>query len=518
MLVVGVLLAIVVRHCGGLIYGLDDTYIHMAVAKNLARHGVWGINPYEWSSPSSSPAYTLLLAIVFRIFGVNAWAPLVLNIIASVLLLTVLYSALNKHAAGLANWVKTGFLISAVLILPLPVLTLIGMEHIFHALLIVILIDKFIDLVTEKNANAQQILLFSVLSGAAIMTRYESGFLLAPMFIALLIKRKLIPALGLALGISIPVRIFSMISEAHGAMTLPNSVLLKSEAGAPLASGPGLLGPILNFMDRVYRGATIEPALLAFAAVFIIYLLRRLKPPRPVYYTGILITVTALLGHFTFVYSGVQYRYTAYLIAVCLAASIPLLKCAEQSAPRMQKRIGLALAFLVLCVFSIRAGSNLYQAPFASRNIHDQQYQMGLFLRQYYTDRPVAVNDIGAVDYLADLRTVDIVGLGNNTLARLMYCNRLSPSLYRAIIEQRHTCIAIIYDSWMYPQWRPRNWIPVCRWKIKNNYVCGDNTVTFYAANPKYETELVRNLLAFAPHLPKSVQVQYNQSASRAVK
>ena len=36
------------RTGGGLVYGLDDPYIHMAMAKNLARHGVWGVNATEF--------------------------------------------------------------------------------------------------------------------------------------------------------------------------------------------------------------------------------------------------------------------------------------------------------------------------------------------------------------------------------------------------------------------------------------------------------------------------------------
>src|SRR5574341_2136772 len=64
---------------GRLIYSLDDAYIHMALAKNLAHHGVWGCTPFHFSSSSSSLLWTAVLAAAYRVFGVRDAIPLVLN-------------------------------------------------------------------------------------------------------------------------------------------------------------------------------------------------------------------------------------------------------------------------------------------------------------------------------------------------------------------------------------------------------------------------------------------------------
>lgn len=41
---------------GHVLYALDDAYIQMAVGKNLAAHGVWGVTRHEFSGAGSSLA------------------------------------------------------------------------------------------------------------------------------------------------------------------------------------------------------------------------------------------------------------------------------------------------------------------------------------------------------------------------------------------------------------------------------------------------------------------------------
>ena len=56
---------LILRENGHLVYALDDPYIQMAMAKNFALHGVWGITRFGFTSASSSPLWTLLIAVSY---------------------------------------------------------------------------------------------------------------------------------------------------------------------------------------------------------------------------------------------------------------------------------------------------------------------------------------------------------------------------------------------------------------------------------------------------------------------
>src|SRR5579872_596074 len=64
---------------GNFSYPLDDSFIHLAVAKTLAFKGVWGISKYEFASASSSILYPMLVAMVFFIFGAHTIVGFIIN-------------------------------------------------------------------------------------------------------------------------------------------------------------------------------------------------------------------------------------------------------------------------------------------------------------------------------------------------------------------------------------------------------------------------------------------------------
>jgi hypothetical protein len=133
---------------------------------------------------------------------------------------------------------------------------------------------------------------------------------------------------------------------------------------------------------------------------------------------------------------------------------------------------------------------------------------MGLFVKKYYSSKVVALNDIGAVSYLADAKILDLWGLGSKEAACLRLKNSLDTDALSGLAAKDHAEIAIIYDDWFSNagiSFIPREWIKVGEWAIRDSVIWGD-TVSFYAIDNLYVETLARNLHDFAPQLPKGVQ------------
>src|SRR5262249_14612423 len=86
------LLFLILLHDGGhFTYTLDDPYIHLALARNIA-FGGYGINPGEPAAPSSSILWPFLLAPFARLPAIFELAPLLLNLLCLAVFVGVLWT------------------------------------------------------------------------------------------------------------------------------------------------------------------------------------------------------------------------------------------------------------------------------------------------------------------------------------------------------------------------------------------------------------------------------------------
>jgi len=513
---VTVILAVTInKNQGHLVYGLDDAYIHMAIAKNAAIHHVWGVTRFGFTSSTSSPLWTFLLAGAYLVFGVNEWSPLVLNLLFGTLTLVCAYVFLAKHINRAAHWLIFLVLLTAVTVTPMPWMTVIGMEQLLHALLTLCFVFIAAEqLSSSKRETPRGRILLLVLAPLLSMTRYEGLFVVLVVCVLLLTRKRALYSAGIGVVALAPVVAYGFWSVSHGWFFLPNSLLLKGHR--PDASSLSGIASLLGL--RALTGIWHNPhlmVLLGAALLQLIYLrFKRRNALDPGRAYASLAFVGAILLHVQFASSGWGYRYESYLVVlgvVTVSTSLSDLLFAIRAWNLGRRALlryapGIPLLMVLAALFHSVAYRSVI-APQAMTNIFEQQFQMGLFLRRFYPGRTVAVNDIGAVCYLADVRLLDLFGLGTVETARSKLRGQYSTRVISDLAQERQVDVAIVYDRWLrhYSGGIPAEWIRIGQWKIQHNLVCGDNSISLYATTPSAADELTRNLKAFAADLPPDV-------------
>jgi hypothetical protein len=496
---------------GQLVYPLDDTYVHLAIAKNLILHGVWGITPDGFTSSTSSPLWTFLLALVWCLFGVRDAAPLVLNILFGTLLIGAVYVCPRRRVACSSSFV---FVVLFLLVFstPLPALTLAGMEHTLHALLAVLFAHRSAAMLSSSRKPAiGYFAQWLALAACMVMARYEGLFALSVVAALLIFARKLSWAILLVIAGALPVAGYGLWAVSHGWYFLPNSVLLKGSF--PGFSLSQILTWILSFFGRIL----LNPDILLLLAASLFVLLGLTGEKSWGYRTSlVLIFVGATLLHMLFATTGWFYRYEAYLVALgifCLGAAVAdwVSNVSRDVRIHLESVPLYATVMLLLVVwvfpFAQRAGDSLKEAPQAANNIYEQQFQVAMFLNRFYNGRTVALNDIGAVSYLADVRLLDLWGLGSMPVARLKLTHAWDQGQVSRLAREDGVDIAVVYDAWYADiGGLPSDWERVGQWTVQNNVVLGDSTISLYCVNPSERNTLIEDLKQFSAALPQDVK------------
>jgi hypothetical protein len=472
--IVVIMLARIVARNGEIVFPLDDPFLHLAIAKHLAEDGVYGVTRESFSAASSSIVWPWVLAALERVVGDHRVTPILLNLAAA--------GALLVHV-GRRTSVWTTALIAVAA--PLAPMIVLGMEHVAHAWITVLLLSAGI--AARRGQAPARLLVLAGLAALATSLRYESLALVGVLALVLLLRRQLVAALVLGVAGLVPPALFAAFAHAHGAPLLPTSVLLKAHAGGALAVLAG------NLREAPHLVAWLVALLLTAGA------LRNASREAPRDARTLALVVAALLAaHLVFGRVGWFYRYEMYLVvagAYAVGRAAPHVASLHPAASRAA--VALVVAALLVLPLKRAVSAHLATVP-AAGNIHDQQLHTARFLERFFAGQKVAVNDAGAVGYLHDGPLVDLLGLADLDVARargFAIDHPLTREQVRALSAGAK--IAIVYDQWFVGA-IPEEWTKVATWTIRDNRVCAFPDVAVYStdASDVASVERLRSLVA----------------------
>ncbi len=499
--VLGLLICILHRDNGVFTYSLDDPYIHLALAENLA-HGHYGINPGEASSPSSSVVWPFLLAP----FATQAWGqyvPLALNVLfcglAAWWIGRIVDGWDSRRGSKIGGWLGRFAVATALMLVAnLAGLTFVGMEHGLQLLLAIVCAAGLVE------AYAGRPIPMWCIGAAAFgpMVRYENFALVAAVALVLYGQGRWGTAVRLAVVSGVGPALFSLFLVTRGLAALPSSVMVK--AGAYSAADKGVLAALKNLYWGIPGGTLREDAWwcqLAVAVVLLVLMVRERQRVRQFVMGGALLAAALQLA-----VGRVNWfsRYEVYAMAfTALVASTALVETTRIW------RLALIAGLLALGHPYWQA---LLQTPDAASNIYQQQYQMHRFVADFYR-KTVAVNDLGWVSYQrpAGVYVLDLWGLASPEASRHLHKN---VDWLETITTAHHAGLAIVYPPW-YEEGAPEEWDP-----LATMCITGPRTsvafpcVAFYRTEVGDKAALTAEMAAFARTLPAGVKITLGEDST----
>ena len=488
------LLLVLHRNHGVFTYALDDPYIHLALAEQLA-HGHYGINAGEATSPSSSLLWPFLL-IPFAGTRWHVYVPLFWNVMFGAATAWLIGGCVAGWASlrprdgllGSRHLPRIKRLLIAVLLLfaaNLFTLTFIGMEHCLQILLAALCAFGITKALSHRPIPRAALVAAALLPAV----RYEGVALTLAVAIALYGQRRRLSMPLALLAVSVaPLIGFAIFLHAHGLPLLPNSVMVKSQAATenhgPIVRAIQIVGG--NVVRGVYDFEYWPAAILALLLTHLWWYER--DTPRRWALGGAAI---AVLLQVTIGRNGWFTRYEVY--AVIFAVMILVRVLAE----RPPFLFGYFAMGLIFCASPyIRSAQHVV---LATRDVYHQQYQMHRFVTEFYRGN-FAVNDIGLVSFERPPGTyvLDLWGLATTEAST----QKVKDAAWLARITAQHEAdLAMIYPDWY--ESIPAAWTPLGTMCLPHDpEVLARRCVVFYSTRAGATPALREGVEAFARALP----------------
>jgi hypothetical protein len=486
----------------------------MVIARNFVEHGVWGLTPFEFSSASSSPLWTALLAVIGWITGRFLFVPWILNLVAAAMLLALANRSMRRDR--IATTGRSTTLVLLLLVTPLPTLVFNGLEHSLHAVLMLGFLLAVSEHIAAKSPTEKPLPSLGrwvlLLAFLLPVVRYESfAAILTAACLYALRRRVGFGLLLLGVSLILPGAV-GWVSVAHGHYWLPSSILVKSPGLVSLTSPAAfyyrfVLGALRVSLPFVF-------ALLALGSAYV----RFRRPGSGWDRRGVLGTLFAVqaLAHMTFGIFGWMVRYDAYVIATGIVVTAllyhELIPGIVRNARSVRFRLPHAV-MLVLFLYILNPVANdlknrlrsITRIPVNVGSIQRQHVQIGLFLAEFYEGESVVVNDVGAVCLIAELRLFDPFGLGSPEVVRLTLLGKYDTTAIARLAREHGSRIAVVNEEFFREQGGfPTEWVKVAEWEIADCVYCAP-IVSFFAIDPSEAVRLRSALEQFSPTLPAGV-------------
>lgn len=504
---------ILTRTDGTFIYGLDDPYIHLSIAKTIIDHGMYGVTGDSVSFANSSVIWPLLIAVGGAIIGQWELLPLILNIFSGVGCFWMIKRLCERngiHPLGM-------LLISILMFVLTPFMPLVfnGMEHVLHILAMLMVFYYYLDLPYSEHESIKRSMKLYASIAFAILVRPEVVILAFSLIVVLMLRNQKREAFGVLVAVGAPIVISGTAMILAGGEFISYSLMVKGKVlewemftSFPDVFYYDLLIPLFEWGQwQLY----IILILVVGTAVHSSLVFPRRRISEFLSAIALMLPIQIfMVGH------GPLHRYSGYMVAISSVAVSLYWMWYIKEHLYLKRSIDLRLASLpvfLIYLFTlfplVRDGLYLYrQSTTASVNIFEQQYQMALFLKKYYHRQHVALNDIGLTVFVGNVIPIDLVGLSERRVARARRSKAFTTDSIRAVVEGYNPRIAVLYESWFTDEMvLPSEWVQVRSWRIANNIVCGDDVVSFYAIDTSAVDLLKLQLKEFEQGLPATVAV-----------
>lgn len=386
-------------------FPLDDAWIHLTFARNLAQYGEWSFRPGVPSAGSTSPLWSALLSIGFFL-GI---APYMWAYFLGLLALFTLGVLCELTARRMLSTYSPRFPWVGVFIVlewHLVWAAMSGMETLLHALIVTAVLSALM-------LNSRRFLSLGLLAGLSVWTRPDGLTLLAPLALMILFTEnntssRLRALTRMFMGFGAIFLFYLLFNLMIGGTPMPNTFYAK-QAEYVRWQEAAIIKRLGDLAFQLFSGAYL--LLVIGSAVWAVRSVRQRD------WGGILALLWALGYMFLYILRLPVYQHGRYVMpAMPVLFLTGLLAMAEFSATKVFARYHWFVNTLwqagvgVLCVLFLFLGGYTY-----ARDVAFIEQEMVVSAKWAAENLPpgavIAAHDIGALGYFDDHALIDLAGL-----------------------------------------------------------------------------------------------------------